>query len=117
MRLHNLDQTYKVQNEMIYTQDRKEAFLFFNSSAIDKIVSIIAVAVAVILTVCAITALSYTSDKVVSLRMGLIGLFTLMTAAILALAGAKKAEVFIGTIGYVAVLVVFVSGGHAERED
>jgi len=43
--------------------------------------------------------------------MGLIGLFTVMTAAILALAGARKSEVFIGTIGYVAVLVVFVSGG------
>jgi hypothetical protein len=43
--------------------------------------------------------------------MGLIGLFTVMTAATLSLAGAKKSEVFIGTIGYVAVLVVFVSGG------
>jgi len=96
---------------MIYTQDRKDAFMFFNSTGIDKIVTTIAVMTATILTVCAITTLNLTSGRGSGLRMGLIGLFTVMTAAILALAGARKSEVFIGTIGYVAVLVVFVSGG------
>jgi hypothetical protein len=77
-------------------------------------VAVIAVITATILTVCAITALILTSGHGSGLRIGLIGLFTVMTAGVLALAGAKKSEVFIRMIGYVAVLVVFVEGGDGD---
>lgn len=100
---------------MIYSPDRKEAFLFFASQSIDTLVTCISVVTAAILTVCAIMALSLTSGKGTALRMSLIGVFTSITACILALAGAKKSEVFIGTIGYVAVLVVFVEGPNMKN--
>jgi hypothetical protein len=115
---------------MIYLNNRKEAFIFYNSSAIDTIVTGTAVASAIILTIVGIVTLGVTSRETKALRLGLIALFTSVIAAVLALAGAKKSEILIGTIGYVfharymleltraryvAVMVVFVSGDSGKQ--
>lgn len=82
---------------------------------------------AVFLTVAAILLLHFEQREAV--RIGLVGVFTLLVASVMALCGAKKAEVMMGTIGwvleffnpasdiladldhrYAAVLVVFISG-------
>jgi hypothetical protein len=84
---------------MVYSPDRKEAFIFFKTSTIDTIITYTAVSFSVILTIVAIVVLQYTTARAESLRLGLMGLFTALIAVVLALAGAKKSEVFIGTIG------------------
>jgi len=95
---------------MIYLHNRKEAFIFYNSTAIDNIVTGAAVGCAILLTIVGIVTLGAETNESKAFRLGFIGLFTSTIAAVLALAGAKKSEILIGTIGYVAVMVVFVSG-------
>ena len=52
----------------------------------------------VILTVLAIATLNY--EKRDGARLGLVGLYTLLAAWLLALSGATKSEVTMGTVGY-----------------
>ena len=51
----------------------------------------------VILTVSAIMALHFEHRDAV--RLGLVGVFTLLLAGIMALCGARKAEIMMGTVG------------------
>jgi len=86
---------------------KEQAIVFFPSSKIEKIVTGTAVLLSVILTVLAIATLNY--EKRDGARLGLVGLYTLLVAGLLTLSGASKSEVTMGTVGYAAILVVYVS--------
>jgi len=58
---------------------------------------LISLLLAVMLTVVATIALHY--EKSTALRFGFVGLFTVLVSFVLAICGAKKSELIIGTIG------------------
>jgi threonine/homoserine efflux transporter RhtA len=64
---------------------------------LEVIVKTIAVLLAVALTVVAIVLLWKVQQQ--AARLGLVGVFTLLGAGVLALSGARKAEVMMGTVG------------------
>jgi hypothetical protein len=55
--------------------------------------------VAVALTMVAIVALWKIPQPLQAVRLGIVGMFTLLVAGVLAISGARKAEVMMGTIG------------------
>ncbi|KAG7291045.1 hypothetical protein NEMBOFW57_001055 [Staphylotrichum longicolle] len=77
--------------------DDRGTLWFFPSSKVDTLVSIVAVILAAGLTVISMMALYLeTRDPV---RIGLAALFSFVAAMFLAICGAKKSEIIIGTIG------------------
>lgn len=59
--------------------------------------ALIAILAAAALTVAAVVALNFQINR--SVRLALIGVFTFLVAGVLSLCGARKAEVFMGTVG------------------
>jgi hypothetical protein len=76
--------------------------MFYPESKVEAVVKAFSVIVAVVLTVIAIVALWKIPPQEQAGRLGLVGVFTLLVAGVLALSGARKAEVMMGTVGYVA---------------
>lgn len=75
--------------------------VFYPPSKIEAIARAISIILAVALTVVAVVALGIIPQQKQARRLGLVGGFTLLVAGVLALSGARKAEVLMGTIGYV----------------
>ncbi|KAL3471206.1 hypothetical protein BJX99DRAFT_263485 [Aspergillus californicus] len=110
-RLPVIIQSNLEQEDLVFlkkTQSGKDtAVIFFPSSKVESIVTASAVLLSVALTVSAIAVLNLV--KTDAAKVSLVAVFSLLVACSLAITGAKKGEVMIGTIGYAAVLVVFVS--------
>jgi hypothetical protein len=66
---------------------------------IEIFVKAISVILAVALTMVAIVALWKIPQPLQAVRLGIVGMFTLLVAGVLAISGARKAEVMMGTIG------------------
>jgi hypothetical protein len=75
--------------------------VFYPGSKVETVVGAISIIFAVALTVIAVVALGMMPQQQQAARLGLVGLFTLLVAGVLAVSGARKAEVLMGTIGYV----------------
>lgn len=75
--------------------------VFYPGSKIEAVVRVISIILAVALTVVAVVALGKIPQQKQAGRLGLVGVFTLLVAGVLAVSGARKAEVLMGTIGYV----------------
>jgi hypothetical protein len=80
---------------------------YFSTPKVNKMVTAIACLVITILAVGAMVSLYYMPDP--NARLALVCLFVLLCAGILAICGASKSEVIMGTVGFAAVLVVFIS--------
>ena len=71
--------------------------MFYDSAVIDKLVTALSTAVAALLAVAGLVTLHFETRE--GPRLGLIVLYTVLVASVIALAGGKKSEVFMGTIG------------------
>ncbi|KAF2193565.1 hypothetical protein K469DRAFT_712343, partial [Zopfia rhizophila CBS 207.26] len=92
----------------IYLSDKKSSIIFYPGSSVDRIVTGIAMILSIIITVLAVITLHL--QKRDTVRLSMIGMFTLFLATVMAVCGAKRAEVIVGTVGFMAVMVVFVAG-------
>jgi hypothetical protein len=90
-----------IQNDFIFLPDKKSTLFFFPGSKVDKIVTGIAVVFSVIITIAAVITLHAEQSETV--RLGLVGVFALLLAGVMVVCGAKRAEVIVGTVGYVAL--------------
>jgi hypothetical protein len=75
--------------------------MFYPESNVEAVVKAFSVLLAVGLTVVAIIALWKGPQQRQAARLGLVGVFTLLVAGVLSISGARKAEVMMGTVGYV----------------
>ena len=87
----------------------------YSHSAIESVVYFVSAFSAVVMLLVPIYSLYHVSTSTPGLTMGLIGMFTLLFALVVALlTNARRAEIFGSTAAYAAVLVVFVSGNFAS---
>jgi heme A synthase len=75
--------------------------MFFPDSNIEFVAKVFSVLLSVALTVVAIVAMWKVPQPQQAARLGLVGVFTLLVAGVLSISGARKAEVLMGTVGYV----------------
>lgn len=85
----------------MHYKTNKGFIVFYPGSKIETVVRAISIIMAVGLTVAAVVSLGKIPQKQQAGRLGLVGVFTLLVAGVLAVSGARKAEVMMGTIGYV----------------
>jgi hypothetical protein len=71
--------------------------MFYGGRHIERLATTLAIFLAVLITVIAIALLQHQTRDVI--RITLIGVFAILIAMVIALSGAKKAEVLIGTVG------------------
>jgi hypothetical protein len=81
------------------SKDDIRYIMFYPESKIGVVVKALSVMLAVALTVVAIVALLKIPQQHQAGRVGLVGVFTLLVAGVLAVSGARKAEVMMGTVG------------------
>ena len=83
---------------MVHVSSHKDDVIFFyDCSVIDRIVTAISVLLAAMLAIAGMITLHFETRE--GHRLGLIVLYTVLVATLIALAGGKKSEVFMGTIG------------------
>ena len=88
-----------------------EDIFYFSESRAKFLSNTISIVFSAILLVGAIVCLTQIADRSQTLRLGMIVLFTVLFAFVVALlTNARRAEIFGATAAYAAVLAVYVSG-------
>ncbi|KAF2174453.1 hypothetical protein K469DRAFT_756731, partial [Zopfia rhizophila CBS 207.26] len=82
--------------DFIYLPDKKSSIIFYPGSSVDRIVTGIAMILSIIITVLAVITLHL--QKRDTVRLSMIGMFALFLATVMAVCGAKRAEVIVGTV-------------------
>lgn len=88
-----------LQEDFVRFGNSDRVIIFYPESVIEIFVKAISVILAVALTMVAIVALWKIPQQLQAVRLGIVGMFTLLVAGVLAISGARKAEVMMGTIG------------------
>ena len=91
-----------------------EGLYYFPERRVQYAGAIITTILSALLLVGAIVCLLFVSKKSIGLRVGMIVLFTCLFAGVVGLlTNARRAEIFVSTAAYAAVLVVFISNINA----
>ncbi|KAG8533930.1 uncharacterized protein KY384_001671 [Bacidia gigantensis] len=93
----------------IRTKPNADGLYYFPERRVQYAGLVITTILSAILLIGAIVCLLYTSEKSLGLCVGMLVLFTCLFAAVVGLlTNAKRAEIFMSTAAYAAVLVVFI---------
>jgi hypothetical protein len=89
------------------TINKTEGIFYFSTSRMNSAVVALTTLFVVLIVVVSIIALHFVHRQIS--RLGMIAAFTFIVGVILALCGAKKSEIIMGTFGYVSLKSVVKS--------
>lgn len=87
----------EAQQDVVRVPHIEHGIIFYDCSVIDKLVTVMSVLLAALLAIAGMVTLHFETRE--GHRSGFIVLYTVLVATVIALAGGKKSEVFMGTIG------------------